>query len=58
MGTSKYNVSERQIASKITNYKKYQNNLQKKYYLIEMKINVCKAKLNGKFGNEGHIKRW
>jgi len=57
--TSKYNVDERQIARKIANYKSYQALLRKKYYLTEMKINVCISKLGGKYGNgKEKIKKW
>lgn len=57
MATSKYSTEERQIVRKLKYYKAQQKLLQKKYYLLEMKINLCQSKINWKFGNQGHRKQ-
>ena len=53
MGISnKYNAKERLIARKLQDYKRRQTALTRLYYECEMKINVCKTKLNGKYGRD------
>ena len=44
-----YNLEERQIARRITDMKRQQHHYQQRYQELDMKLNLLKPQLNGKY---------
>ena len=52
---NKYNKEERKIVNKIEKLKSAQSNCRRRWLEYDIRINVLKKKLGGKYGKQGKI---